>query len=99
MSDWQPSSEGGGELRERWKAAIDAKGEEWGLSADDRTLLKAFVEGIGKSDVEGEVRFCEDYCEAVSAHLSAAREDMKTKGRLQLTLGICGGLLAALLLW
>lgn len=87
------------EVRENWKAAIDAYGAQWGLYEDDRVLLKGFAEGIGRADVTGEIRFCGEYRAAVDSQLSDAREAAKTKGRVQLTLGICGGLLAALLLW
>ncbi len=84
------------DMREKWKTCINDKE---GLCEDDRLLLKGFAEGIGRADVEGEVRFCDDYREALEEQLSSARETMKTKGKVCLAMGVCGGLLAALLFW
>ncbi len=93
------TTNGNQEPRLQWAKTITEQGGDWGFSADDRVLLAAFAEGIGRSDVAGEIRFCSDYREAVCTHLSSAREELKIKGRLYLTLGMCGGVLAALLLW
>ena len=96
----QISFQGAGrEMRRYWQDAIEEQGESWGFSADDRVLVKAFTGELGKTDAAGEVRFCEDYETLTRSRLEQAREDWKSKGRLYLTLGACGGIAAALLLW
>ena len=79
--------------------AIDEHGGEWGLFADDCALLRGFADGIGRSDVDGELRHCGEYRKAIDDHLQQAREELRVKGRLFMTVGVCGGLLTALLLW
>lgn len=85
--------------REEWDKHFLRWGEERGLSADDQTVLSGFISGLGHCDVEGEVNFCEEYHAVVDERLEQAREQLKTKGRVYPMLGVCGGLLTALLLW
>ena len=85
--------------RERLGKAIWEQGTGWGLSTDDRHLLRGFADGIGRSDIDGEMRFCGEYHKAIDGHLAQAREELRVKGRLFVIFGVCGGLLAALLMW
>lgn len=87
------------DMRCQWVSAVEKQGAEWGFSEDDRVLMKAFIGELGKTDAEGEMRFCEEYGALVQTHLAQARDEWKAKGRLYVTLGICSGLAAALLLW
>ncbi len=83
--------------REEWERCVSEWGESVGLSADDKTVLEGFAQGFGRLDVEGEIRFCEEYQEVFSERLEHAREAVRTKGRVWLTLGVCGGLTVGLL--
>lgn len=92
-------SETDGELRAEWAREIDRHGAEQGFTQEDCRILHTFVDGIGKSDIAGEIRFCAECCEALRIQLDSAKEILDTRGRSQVTLGVCGGLLTALLLW
>lgn len=92
----QPNS--GEEPREAFTKRLLSWGESAGLAVDDRALLQGFSDGVGRSDVEGELRFCAQYEQAIEEQLLQAREQLKIKGRLSLTAGICGGITAVLLL-
>lgn len=94
-----PQPEKDADLREAWATLVRERGGEQGLSADDITVMAAFVTEIGKSDVTGQLKFCEEYGEILENHRLAAQRDLENKGRLYMTLGICGGVTAALLLW
>lgn len=87
-----------GDRRERWKKAVDENGKEWGFSVDDRIILKGFLGELGKSDGEGERHFCEEYGALIEGQLLQAQESWRVYGRMYITLGVCGGVAAALLL-
>ena len=59
--------------RMRLQTMIDERRGEWGLIEDDCTLLKGFANGIGRSDVDGEIRLCGEYRREVDERLWQAR--------------------------
>ncbi|NLM79603.1 MAG: hypothetical protein GX172_00545 [Clostridiales bacterium] len=81
-----------------WESAINLYCDDVGFTADDRGLVFDFGKGLGSSDTEGQLRHCETYRRLFSDRLKRARTDAQYKGRLYITLGICGGLGAALLM-
>ena len=100
LEEWLPKNDDPlVDPRMRLQTMIDERRGEWGLIEDDCTLLKGFANGIGRSDVDGEIRLCGEYRREVDERLWQAREDLRVKGRMYVTMGICGGLLAAILMW
>ena len=94
-----PSSGSGGDVRSRWIETITERGKDNALLADDEMILCGFARDLGKSDASGQVRFCEEYRERIQRQLEEARQAVNTAGRIWLTLGVCGGIATALLLW
>ena len=95
-----------------WLAACDEKlsaGEPFPLAWQeavalcpvpdgDKAFFREFGEGLGTSDVEGQMAHCR-LCETrLEELLAAARDDKLKKSKLYLTLGICAGLAAGLVL-
>ncbi len=72
--------------------------EEMALDGEDTRLLSEFLSGCGAADVAGEVERCEQYARLFYERSEAARDDAVRRGRLYVTLGVCGGSMAALLL-
>ena len=72
--------------------------ESMALSAEDAQVLSEFLSGCGTADVTGEVERCTQYARLFHERSQTAREDAVRCGRLYVTLGICGGSMAALLL-
>lgn len=85
--------------RERWICSIEKNGMEKGLTADDRILLTTFARELGKSDLEGERKFCDDYRELLRSHIEQAKQELKSRGNAYFSLGVCGGVAVAVLLW
>lgn len=81
-----------------WRRALEVKGAECGLNGKDRELLRGYGEGLGKTDVEGQMEHCRLYETLIGEQLEEARREAAVKGRLYVTLGTAGGLGAALLL-
>lgn len=61
-------------------------------------MICDFGEGLGVTDIEGQVHHCIQYERLAAEKLSAAKEEAQTKGRLYITLGVCGGAIIALLM-
>ncbi len=64
----------------------------------DKALYKGFTEGLGKSDAPGQLRHLELYAALVAEARRDAREQRDKRGRLDICLGLFGGLTVCLLL-
>ena len=67
------------------------------LSDGDRLVATEFVNGLGKTDTEGQLLYCDGYAERVAQRKAEAEREYLQKGRLYKTLGVLFGLSAALL--
>ena len=81
-----------------WEAAVAGRGGDCGFTLQDKALLCEFGRGLGVSDLEGTQSHCGLYRDLFHKQAEAARQDVSSKGRLYITLGIAGGLGLALLL-
>ncbi len=68
------------------------------LTEEDARILCECVDGWGTADLDGEVSRLRRYGAVIEERCTAAREDAARRGRLFVTLGVCGGGAAALLL-
>lgn len=89
---------GGADFHTAWGQALRQKGPESGLHAADLELLTRFGEGLGQTDVEGQLAHCELFARLLGEQQAEAKTQAAAKGRLYVTLGVAGGLAAALLL-
>lgn len=64
----------------------------------DCALAESFLEGFGKTDLEGQLAYMALFEEKTRAALEAARADSRSKCRLYAMLGFFSGTVAALLL-
>ncbi len=87
-----------GDPRQALCTACRTEGDAWGLSSEDRRLFEEFVSQLGMSDLEGEITRCRRYARLFSERCTAAREELRHKGRLYITLGCCGGSALALVM-
>ena len=87
-----------GDFRTAWQQNIPKSRREWALSERESTLLLDFAEGLGTSDITGEIRHCEQYARLVRECLEQRKEEARTRGGLYTALGLCGGCAAALML-
>ena len=87
-----------GDFHTAWRQGVKEQGEASGLTAADRELLVHFGDGLGRTDVEGQLPNCRLYAEQLGERLGEARRDAATKSRLYVTLGVTGGIGLALLL-
>ena len=81
-----------------WNQSVRNRQKVCGLNRADTELLVEFGNGLGKTDIEGQLSHCELYAELFSRQAENARQEVAAKGRLYTTLGIAGGLALALLL-
>lgn len=68
-----------------------------GVTDRDAQLLGQFGECLGTSDVSGQLAACEEYGKRLEEQREEARAQQQEKSRLYGTLGLLGGLGAALL--
>lgn len=80
------------------RAALAQAGEGLLSCPGDRALYKGFVEGLGVSDAQGQLRHLELYANLVGQALEEARAQRDKQGRLYVCLGLFGGLTVCLLL-
>ena len=72
--------------------------KELSLNLQDKQLFEEFIVDFGAADLAGEVRRCARYATLFRERYDAARETLRRKGRLYVTLGLCGGSMLSLLL-
>lgn len=87
-----------GNTREAVCEAIRKHRAVMALTDEDERLLCECIDGWGTSDLEGEVSRLRRYGTIFAERHVAAKMDAVRRGRLFVTLGICGGGAAALLL-
>ncbi len=90
----QPSGDPRGALQ----TAVEHCAGELGLSAEDKRLLMEFAEDFGAADLAGEIQRCRQYAALFRDRHTTAHAEVRRKGRLYVTLGICGGSALALVL-
>ncbi len=86
------------DFRAAWQTSLECCAKKLGFSADEQQLFADFMNGFGKTDVVGEVRYCEQYRLLVNKRLEAMRDEIRERSRLYVTLGFCGGGMVGLLL-
>jgi stage III sporulation protein AB len=68
------------------------------LTPQERVLLRDFGEGFGATDVQGQLAHCSLYEELTRQELGEAQKTYQKDGRLYRMLGVCAGLIFALVL-
>ena len=81
-----------------WQKGIAGCGKGHGLKKEDLDLLASFGQGLGVTDVEGQVAHCALYLEMAEERYSQAKEEKGKKGKLYFMLGALSGIAAALFL-
>ncbi|MDD2361921.1 MAG: stage III sporulation protein AB [Oscillospiraceae bacterium] len=89
----------GGSPYEAWIGAAGECSDECSFTAADREIIIDFGKGLGNTDIEGQLSHCEAFRRLLRDRLQTARCESRTKGKLYITLGIAGGLAAALLMY
>ena len=81
-----------------WERSIDRYAALNALTSADSTLWKEMGNVLGRSDRESQLSALELYARRLSDALEEARCEAREKGKLYLSLGVTGGMAAALLL-
>lgn len=81
----------------RQYVSIDAASN--GVTGEDVQILLEWFDGLGNSDLEGQIEHCIRYSERLSVQRNQARERAGRVGKLYSSLGALGGVAAVLLLW
>lgn len=84
---------------ERWQRQIRDFPQKWRLTPQDMQLLDDFGARLGATDADGQLAHIAHYRDIFSARLEEARQASAQKSKLYKTLGLFGGVSAALLLW
>jgi len=84
---------------ERWQLQIREFPQKWRLTPQDMQLLTDFGARLGTTDADGQLAHIAHYREIFAAQLEEARQESAQKSKLYKTLGLFGGMSAALLLW
>lgn len=87
-----------GGFHEAWSAGLLKSGKVCGFTQEDLELLRNFGEGLGRTDIEGQLEHCRMYAAQLGERLVQARREAASKSRLYITLGVTGGMALALLL-
>ena len=68
------------------------------FAKQDRNFYINFLENLGNSSTEGQVKFCNGLISDVSRNLMEADKDRDTKSKLYTTLGVCAGISVSIIL-
>lgn len=90
--------ESGSSFFESWQKALMLVPRSMGLSREDVRLLADFGQGLGTTDVEGQLAHCELYKTMFSSRLRQAREEKEKKVKLYRMLGLFSGVAVSLLI-
>lgn len=90
--------ESGASFFEAWQNALMQLPHSMGLSKEDIRLLTDFGQGLGTTDVEGQLAHCELYKTMFSSRLKQAREEKEKKVKLYRMLGLFSGVAVSLLI-
>ncbi len=85
-------------FEQSWKLSINEISNEFGLSNQDKCLIKDFGINLGSSDIKGQISNCKLSSKLIKNILSEAYEIKNTKSKLYLTLGSSLGLIVVLIL-
>ncbi|MDD4807924.1 MULTISPECIES: stage III sporulation protein AB [Caproicibacterium] len=86
--------EAGEPFTQAWqKASSDSS-----LTPQERVLLRNFGEGFGATDMQGQLAHCTLYEELTRQELEESQKTYQKDGKLYRMLGVCGGLIFALVL-
>lgn len=81
-----------------WQCGVKACGKSQGLKKEDFDLLFSFGQGLGVTDVEGQVAHCALYIKMAEERYAQAKDEKGKKGKLYFMLGALSGIAAALFL-
>lgn len=81
-----------------WKQGVETAFKTGSINEQDKDILLSFGQGLGKTDVEGQISNCDVYIELISNMLLKARQEKESKGKLYTTLGLLSGIGTAILL-
>ncbi|HHZ05686.1 MAG TPA: hypothetical protein GX401_02685 [Clostridiales bacterium] len=81
-----------------WGDSVSNLPTYFGLNKDDKSLLADFGNGLGVSDVDGQLSHCEMYKQLFSDRLSQMKQDNDKKVKLYRCLGVFSGMALALLI-
>ena len=84
---------------DRWEEAVKSIPKVRALNNSDKELLLGFGEKLGKTDLEGQLSHIELYRALFQKQIKEAEDDAQKKSRLYRTLGIFGGVSAAILIF
>lgn len=69
-----------------------------GLQAEEQDFAAAFFEGLGVTDLEGQLEHMNQYAQRADEQYRTAREKYRRLGKAYAVTGVCAGLCAGLLL-
>ncbi len=68
------------------------------LHKNDQTVLNDLVSGIGKTDTEGQLQFCDRLIRNIDRNLEEAQNDKNEKAKLYATLGLSLGIAVSIII-
>lgn len=81
-----------------WQKGLLEIPKSMGLTKEDLRLLTDFGQGLGTTDLEGQLSHCELYKAMFSSRLKQAREERTKKVKLYRMLGLFSGIAVSLLI-
>ncbi len=74
-----------------WSTALNSIEKSTGINKEDKELLRNFGNGLGRTDIEGQLAHLELYNELFTQRLISAKDAQREKGRLYRVLGFSLG--------
>lgn len=88
-------------MQENWRTCFEdsvrSQLSGQGLDAEDLSLIRGWGEGLGFTDVAGQVAHCRQFEERLGQQAAGARQQALSKGKLYTSLGVASGLVVTLL--
>jgi len=86
-------------LPDAWREAVVCMRDKDMMSGREWDLLQNFGDGLGKSDVDGQLAHCRAFESIFADRLEMVRQELSVKGRLYSVLGSVGGAGLVLMLY
>lgn len=85
-------------VSQSWSSAVDSLPSYYGLSKDDKNIIKQFGSKLGATDTEGQTIHCEYFKNMFSARVEQLQDEYSKKSRLYRSLGFFCGLALVIVL-
>ena len=85
-------------FEQAWKVAFSNLQHDFGASSEEENIIKNFSSGLGASDVENQINYCNYNLEVIKPYLEREIKNKNKKEKLPVILGLSSSLMLSIML-